>query len=273
MASEVDIPGMPQSTISVLAYDVATSFDLTGLRPAAEAWGKLLERDPLIIEFEATKYMVVFEYGSVVFFNFSSAEISSWLGQLKVFAHRANRREFVDKFTLYIGDKKKKIATTEELTVKQFMLDVVKLVAIVLSRSVGLEYYEDLIDRRLAKLEQSVDVLSREGRFIFKRRELVKEVGLALAIQHELAYNLELLEAPDVVWERGEEMQTLYEHLAAQFSIATRAQVVERKLNIIARSSEFIIERLQDRTANFLEWAIIFLFVVDLVFIYMELLK
>jgi uncharacterized Rmd1/YagE family protein len=264
---------MAQNSISVLAYDVATSFDLTSLRPVVEGWGKVVERDPLIIELAATKYMVIFEYGSVVFFNFSSTEISSWLAQLKSFAHRANRREFVDEFTLYIGDKKKKIATTEELTVKQFMLDVVKLVAIVLSRSVGLEYYEDLMNRRLAKLEQSVDALSREGRFIFKRHELVKEVGLALAIQHELAYNLELLEAPDVVWERGVEMQTLYDNLSAQFSIATRAQVVDRKLNIIARSSEFIIERLQERTANLLEWAIIFLFVVDLVFIYLELVK
>ena len=63
----------------------------------------------------------------------------------------------------------------------------------------------------------------------------------------------------------------LYEHLAAQFSISTRAQVVERKLNIIARSSEFILERLQDRTANLLEWAIIFLFVIDLVFIFLQL--
>ncbi|MBI5466359.1 MAG: RMD1 family protein [Candidatus Kerfeldbacteria bacterium] len=260
-------------SIPVFAYDIATSFDLTALRPAAEAWGKLLERDPIIIEMSASKYLVVFEYGSVVFFNFTSPEIRSWLERLKVYAHRANRREFVDQFTLYIDARKPRLATTEELTVKQFMLDVVKLVAIVLSRSVGLEYYEDLIDRNLAKLEQSVEALSREGRLILKRRELMKEVGLALAIQHELAYNLELLDAPDVVWERGAAMQHLYEHLTAQFSITNRVQVLERKISIISRSSEFIIERLQERTANLLEWAIIFLFVIDLVFIFLELSK
>lgn len=255
-------------TVSVLAYDIATSFDLANLRPQAEAWGKLVERNPLILELEGDKYLVVFEYGSVVFFNFSEDEVRGWLLRLKPYAVRANRREFTDNFTLYIGDKRKRSPTTEELSVRQFMLDTVKLVAIVLSRSVGLEYYEDLIDRNLAKLEEAVEMLSREGRFVARRKALVRQVGLALAIHHELAYNLQLLDEPDVVWERGEEVHKLYEHLSAQFSINKRAQAVERKLDIIARSSEFIIERLQERTANLLEWGIIALFVIDLVLIF-----
>lgn len=49
--------------------------------------------------------------------------------------------------------------------------------------------------------------------------------------------------------------------------------MIGRKLEIIARSNEFIIERLQDRTANLLEWAIIFLFVIDLALIVMTLGK
>ncbi len=255
-------------TVAVLAYDVATSFDLTRLRPQAEQWGKLVERNPLILELEAGRYVVVFPYGSAVFFNCDEPEARAWLERLKPFAARANRREFTDSFTLTIGAGRAPRATTEELSVKQFLLDTVKLVAIVLSRSVGLEYYEDLIDRNLAKLEVSVDRLSREGRLVLGRRALVKQVGLALAIHHELAYNLQLLDEPDVVWERGEEMQQLYEHTAAQFSISKRAQAVERKLDIIARSSEFLIERLQDRTANMLEWGIIALFVIDLVLIF-----
>ncbi len=256
-------------TIPVRAFDVATSFDLTALRPEAEAWGKVVERSPLILELAGGVYVVVFAYGSLVTFNLELAEARAWLERLKPFSARANRREFSDTFTLYVGGSQRRLATTEELTVKQFFVDVVKLVATVLSRSVGLEYYEDLIDRNLARLEGSIDKLSREGRLVAKRRELVKEVGLALSIHHELAYNLQLLDEPDLVWERGSEMQQLYQHLAAQFSIVQRSQAVERKLNIIMRSSEFILERLQDRTANLLEWGIILLFVIDLVLIFL----
>jgi len=259
-------------SIPVLAFDVATSFDLAALRPEAETWGKVAERSPLIIEFSSDRYLVVFAYGSVVFFNFSADEARQQLERLRTYAVRANRREFTDTFTLYVG-LRRSVTSTEEITVKSFCLDTVKLVATVLSRSVSLEYYEDLIDKNLGQLEESVDQLSREGRLVMRRRELVKTVGLALAIHHELAYNLQLLDDPDLLWERGPEMQQLYEHLSIQFSISQRAAALERKLNIIARSSEFIIERLQERTANLLEWAIIVLFVIDLVFIFLGLVK
>ncbi len=253
-------------SISVLAYDVATSFDLAALRPSAEGWGKVVERSPLVVASRVDKYVVVFAYGSVVFFNFTADEARQWLERLKAYASRTNRREFTDTFTLYVGVRRS-APSTEEATVKTFWLDTVKLVATVLSRSVSLEYYEDLIDRTLGKLEESVDQLSREGRLVLRRRELVKVVGLALAIHHELAYNLQLLDDPDVLWDRGLEMQNLYQEMSAQFSIGPRAAALERKLNIMARSSEFIIERLQDRTANLLEWAIIGLFVIDLALI------
>lgn len=260
-------------SIQVYAFDIATSFDLVAMRPQAETWGKLIEHNPLIVEFEPSKFMVVFEYGSVVTFNFSRSEVRGWLDRLRPHAIRTNRREFTDNFTLYIGNQKQGTMTTEELSVRQFFLDTVKLVAIVLSRSVSLEYYEELIDQSLAKLETSVDSLSRSGRLVLKRRELLKQVGVALAIHHELAYNLQLLDDPDMVWDRGEEMHKLYQNLSTQFSIGKRAQVIERKLEIIARSNEFIIERLQDRTANIMEIGVITLFIIDLVLIFFELMK
>lgn len=206
-------------SIQVYAFDIATSFDLVAMRSVAETWGKVLEHNPLIVEFEPNKFMVVFEYGSVVTFSFSRSEVRGWLERLKQYAVRTNRREFTDSFTLYIGNQRAGVMSKEELSVRQFFLDTVKLVAVVLSRSVSLEYYEELIDRNLAKLEASVDSLSREGKLVLKRRQLLKQVGTALAIHHELAYNLQLLDDPDVVWDGGEEMHKLYQNLSGQFSI------------------------------------------------------
>lgn len=260
----------PNQEIKVLAYDIATSFDMDQLRRRASEWGNLRETEPVIIELAKNKYMVVFDYGSVVFFNTDSSEAQSLMERLKEFAQRANRQVYTDDFTLYVGGGPG-VASSDQLTVSKFFLDAVKLVAIVLSRSVALSYYEDLIDRSLAKLEKTVDTVAREGRFVGKRRSLIKQVGLANAIQHELAYNLALLDDPDVVWERGEEMQKLYQNLSVQFSIQRRAQIINRKLSIISNSTSFIIEQLQYRTANVLELAIIFLFIVDLIIFLIEI--
>ncbi len=257
-------------SIPVLAYDIVTSFSKDKLVAELQQSAELIANDPLIWKLPGEKYLVVFEYGSVVFFNFATNETKIWLNKLKNFAQRPNLSEFTDSFILYIGGKKNSLQVNE-LRVSQFFLDIIKLVAIVLSRSVSLEYYEDLIDRNLEKLEETVDKLSYTGKFIGSRRSLIKQVGLTHAIQHELAYNLALLDDPDVIWEKGKQMAKLYRELSDQYRINSRVQVIERKLDLINKSSQFILECLQNRTANLLEAAIVFLFIVDIVFILMEL--
>lgn len=254
-------------SIPILAYDVATSFNLKPLQVDAAAWGAVVARDPVIVQFADDRYMAVFDYGSVVFFNFDEGAARLWLGKLTPYASRMGRQEYADNFTLHVG-KEDGGPSTEELAVPEFTLDVVKLVAIVLSRSVSLEYFEFLVERSLEQLEDSIEQLARTGRLKDTRKALTMRVGVALNIQHELAYNLGLLDDPDIVWEGGHRMEKLYAHLSQTFDIRERAQAMQRKLDIIAKSSEFIILRLQERTLNWQEYAIIALFIIDIVLIY-----
>jgi uncharacterized Rmd1/YagE family protein len=138
----------------------------------------------------------------------------------------------------------------------------------VLSRSVSLEYFEDKIDRSLAQLEDTMEHLARKGRLMGTRRALAQQVGIALQIEHELAYNLGLLDNPDMIWESGHRIGKIYSHLARSFDIQDRVLILQRKLAIIQRSCEFIIHRLQDRTLTWQEYAIIALFVIDIILIY-----
>ena len=59
----------------------------------------------------------------------------------------------MDDLIIRIGGEEKQETTTEQLWVKEESVDVIKLVAIVLSRSVSLEYYEDLIENTMAALK------------------------------------------------------------------------------------------------------------------------
>jgi len=254
------MPELNKEKILVMAFDVATRFDLSALRSQTLSWGKELERNPLIVEFPEKRYLAIFEYGSVVFINFPDEEIKPKLVNLKTHAVGANRREFSDNFTLYLGEQG--AATTEELYVRELTTDVVKLVAIVLSRSVSLEYYEDLCVQILAGLEKPVEKLTGEGRFSLKPRDYQKQVGLVLAIDLELAYNLQLLDEPDVVWESSN-MQRIYESLGEIFSLKERAHVIEHKLKIIKESNEFMLSQLQHRSAKYRDLAIIGLFIIE----------
>lgn len=254
-------------SIPILAYDVATSFNLKPLQVDAAAWGAVVSRDPVIVQLADDRYMVVFDYGSVVFFNFDEGAARLWLGKLTPFASRMGRQEFTDNFTLHVGKEDGELST-EELAVPEFTLDVVKLVAVVLSRSVSLEYFESLVERSLEQLEDAIEQLARTGRLMGTRNALTRQVGVALNIQHELAYNLGLLDDPDILWEGGHRIGKLYVQLSQTFDIRERVLVLQRKIDIIAKSSEFIILRLQERTLTWQEYAIIALFVIDIILIY-----
>jgi uncharacterized Rmd1/YagE family protein len=254
-------------SIPILAYDVATSFNLRTLQVDAVAWGAVVARDPVIVQCADDRYMAVFDYGSVVFFNFDEAATRLWLGKLTPYASRMGRQEYSDSLILHVG-KPDGEATTEEFAVPEFTLDIVKLVATVLSRSVSLEYFEFLVDRSLEQLEDSIEQLAHRGRLVGSRNTLTKQVGVGLNIQHELAYNLGLLDDPDILWEGGHRIEKLYTHLSQAFDIRERAQALQHKIDIIAKSSEFVIMRLQERTLTWQEYAIIALFIIDIVLIY-----
>lgn len=259
-------------TIPVFALDIATSFNLQTLRAAAAGWGEVNGRDPVIVGLGDSRFMVVFDYGSVVFFNLSEETARHWIARLAPYASRMGRQEYSDSFTLHVG-RPEGALSTEESTVPEFTLDVVKLVAVVLSRSVSLEYFEFLVDRSLEQLEDTVFQLARTGRLVGRRRALTQQVGVALNIQHELAYNLGLLDDPDIVWEGGTRIEKMYDHLSQTFDIPGRVLALQRKIDIIAKSSEFIIQRIQDKTLRWQEYAIIALFVIDVALIFLELLN
>lgn len=254
-------------SISILAFDVATNFNLVPLRTAAAAWGEVVARDPVIVALPDNRYIAIFDYGSVVFFNCDADTAQSWFAKLSSFASRMGREIYSDSFTLHVG-KPDGEPTTEEFSVPEYTLDVIKLVAVVLSRSVSLEYFEFLVDRSLAQLEDTIEQLAKTGRLVGRRKMHIQQAGVALNIQHELAYNVGLMDEPDILWEGGSRIAKLYTHLSQTFDISERVQTLQRKLEIISKSTEFIIHRIQDKTLIWQEYAIIALFVIDVLLIY-----
>ncbi|MDD4271259.1 MAG: RMD1 family protein [Patescibacteria group bacterium] len=253
--------------VVVEAFDVAGSFNLVLLRSQIDGRGSVLGRNPLILGFAEERYMAVFDYGSVVFFNFSIEEARVWLKELKELSFSLNRKEFTDSFALYIGENGQEQATTEQLLVKELTRDVVKLVAIVLSRSVALEYYEDMIEDKMDHLEGPISLLANKGRLYWSSGKFTKKFGSVLSINLELVHSLHLLDEPDIAWESAE-MQRIYRQLNEVFDLDNRSRAVGQKLKVIKESCQFILGLQHFRTDSVLELAIIILFIIDIILLF-----
>ncbi|MFB3896746.1 MAG: RMD1 family protein [bacterium] len=253
--------------VEVKAYDIARSINLSGLKTIP--LGSIICEDPLIYQ-EIDKYLAIFDFGVAVFFGYDKPEIAQRVEEIKKYTVGYKTEYSKDDFILHVGPREGTLPTKEELTIENMNLDNIKLVGIVLARSVSLEYYENLIDKSLEKLTDIVQSLASKGKTGASESMLSKEVGLALAIEHELAYNLEILDEPGVLWEGGKKIESLYHTLTKAFELESRVQILEKKLDIVSRTDRFLIDQLQSRRASLLEIVVILLILFETVFFIAE---
>ncbi len=255
----------PES-IFVAAYDYASAYDLKTAHSILEKdlSGKVLVQDPLLVEFKPDKMTAVFDYGSIVFFNFDHSECKQLMETLRPCAQRVNKVISDDEFLLYLTPRQKKPEGTDELYVKEFNRDIALVVSAVLSRSVSVEYYETLVGNALAQVEETIDALATKGWMPRRPRDLTKKVGFALSIEHELAYSVSVFDDPDIVWDGGVKISQLYSSLKREFDLEARIKVIQQKVSIISRSSTFILSRLEAARSSMLELIIVLLILSEI---------
>ncbi len=249
--------------IYVKAYDIARSADLAALKDFS--FGKVINQDPLIFQAARNQYLVIFDYGVVVFFNYSKEEIAQVIAALKDSVIGYKKIFAKDDFLLTIKGKKV-LPSTEGASVSDLTLDYIKLISTVLSRSVALEYYEKLVDQTLGQMTMIVQKMAKRGWAGMSARKLNRQVGLALAIQNELAYNLEILDEPELLWSGSSQAMVLYRELVKNFDLNQRIQILDKKIKIIAESNQFVIDQLQTRQSHWLEWIVIILIALEIVY-------
>ena len=253
--------------IIVRAFDYASEYNLKAARDFFQknfsAGG--LKRDPLLVQLGEEKMVVLFDYGAIVFFNVERKECERIMAELDPFALRKNKFISEDEFVIHISDMEKRPEGTDELYIRELNRDIALLVGIVLSRSVSMEYYERLVGESLREFESIIDKLSMTGKLPHGRRRLTKQVGFALSVEYDLAYNLSVLDDPDVVWDGGKKIEELYIALKRQFELEERIKVIQQKISIISHSTTFILGRLEVQNASILEWIIIILILLEIV--------
>jgi uncharacterized Rmd1/YagE family protein len=260
-------PGAPGGSVArteriiARAFDVASSYDLRAVRAhlSRELRGRVLLPNPLLHESSGRRHLVVFEYGTIVFFNYEPLEAETVISKLRPFSVRPNATVGKDEFTITVAPRGKRPEGTDELTIKEYTRDTILLVGVVLSRSVALEYYEGLISESLAALEQTVGSLATTGKVPRAARALARQVGLGLKIEHELSYSVEMFDDPDVIWDGGHRIEQLYRDLKREFDLDDRTKILQQKVSLIARWSTFVISRIEAQRSRMLEWIIIIL--------------
>jgi len=255
---------MPK-TYPIRAYHIAERLKLRDVRDRLGYVSKDFSNYEMVVQVPGENaYVLVYHFGSVVFFNVPEKDVETHMARLSEFRTPSDTMRTSDNFMIEILESGTNKALFDRLEVRELTYDSIKIASVLLAQSTALEYYEILIENLLEKTSKFSRRLEKEGKYLEKSEDLLKFIGLCLNTRQDIIANLYIVDSPDEVWENNE-LERLFTGLKAILDIEVRYRALEHKIQIIEQSLEMIVDLTKSRRATQLELAIIFLFAIDIV--------
>ena len=160
--------------------------------------------------------------------------------------------------------------TNEAIIVKEVTTLNLNIIALAISQSVGLERYEKRLDTLFA---QSRTIIESIQTFSIARRAHLMRFAKRLALtRHDMVSNLLLLDKPNILWDDGE-AEELYNRLAFILELYDRHEIALSKLSQIKEDVMLVMDVINHKKSEFLEWIIIVLIAVEIVMGIMEMMR
>mgnify|MGYP000328909725 FL=1 len=227
--------------------------------------GKVLDFSPqqMDVEYGENSYLFVFRFGCVVFFNMSPELVQSETAKIKTelgagFPHPTS--ETYQVTTGAIADK----VEFEYVEIKKYSIDHLRLIALTLGQSTGLEYFEILSDKLLQDTASFMKKLETSGSFPTNSKRLLQFIGSTAGSRQQIVSNLSILDPPEETW-KSKELEKFFKELQLNFDIDLRFRALDRKLNLVQDNIEILSDLATARRTTILELLIVILIVLELI--------
>ncbi|GAB4127518.1 MAG: hypothetical protein Fur0015_01150 [Ignavibacteriales bacterium] len=248
------------SSIKVKAMYLGERIDTRALETTS-----LLATSPMIFEVNKFSYAAVFKYGVVVLFDVTPIDEISFLAKLEKFISQKTKLPEVDNIEIISSEDEFEGIKGNSIFVKNFDLAKIQLVAELFAKNVVLSYYERSVSSSFDSIEPLAESLQKKSSLSYNSKELIKHIGETLLQLHKMVARVEVSEKPDILWENPD-LERLYAKLEDEYEIKERHQSVERKIELISRTAETVLDLLQAKRSLRVEWYIVALIVVELLF-------
>jgi len=230
-----------------------------------------LERDgvvaaaPLSYKFGREGFVTLFRYGVAVVVGLTAAEEAEVLRGLRPRLVRpVTPPEEETVLVEIVPEKDDQILPGGPITLKTMTPEHLIVIADALSKSVVLARDEREVTAVFELVEPFARQLAEHGRAAASRGTILKHIGNALLVQHRVSGRVAVAEKPDVVWDRAD-LDRLYARLEDEYELKERAEVLSRKLAVIAETAEVLTDIIDTKRSLRLEIIIVVLIAVELV--------
>lgn len=160
--------------------------------------------------------------------------------------------------------------TNEVIALREASTLNLNIISLAISQSVGLEHYEKRLDTLFSQSRRIVESIHT---FSITRRSHLMQFAKRLALtRHDMVSNLLLLDKPNILWD-NEEAEDLYTRLAFILELNDRHEIALSKLSQIKEDVMLVMDVINHKKSEFLEWIIIILIGVEIVMGIVEFIR
>ena len=221
-----------------------------------------LLRGPLVVRFDADTIGVLFSYGVAVVFGAGEPFDAALKARLDPGLISPFEVPEIESAEIVLGADGR--AGSGRIRIQDMEFGRLQVVASVLAKSVVLAHYEKQLSDAIESVEPLAELICAHRVRRPPRRELLRHIGTALLVEARTLGRVEVIEKPEVLWER-DDLDSLYDRLSAEYELRERQEGVERKLSVIGRTAETLLSLMHDRHSLRVEWYIVALIVVEIV--------
>ncbi len=265
-------------------FAVAKEIDLNKIAVACGIKKKYTWEEPLIIQGDLLEKIVggkineeervyVYSFGSVVFINATRTHIELFIKYL--YKLQPNILEsystFEENYALHIGESEGTELTDRYVQVPKMEAYHPELISIVIAKSAALERVEELLSKIFDKLETKIDNLEK-GRLKIGNRELARITSGIIRHEYNSIAYIMILDKPDIAWSNSD-AGVFYDSLSDFFELNDRYEVIRNKTEILRNIVDGLASVSHSIRGLFVEWVIVVLIVVELLFMIFELLR
>src|SRR6476646_1114272 len=199
----------------------------------------------------------LFRYGVAVFARLSAIEEDEILRSLRARVHEPLEIPETDQIQVRVNPAgEDQIEPSGVVSLAEASLERLQIIANVLSKGLVLGHSEARIAGVFDRIEPLAVGLQRKGRPGAQARELLRQIGDVLLTQHRMVGRVEVEEKPDVLWDHPE-LERLYSRLDDEYELGERSRGLERKLALVSKTVDTLLDLVQNQRSVRLEWYII----------------
>jgi uncharacterized Rmd1/YagE family protein len=218
---------------------------------------------PLVVTAGDHGCAALFRYGAVVLFGLEPLEEASFLTQLQPFIIEPFSSPETEEATLHLEKVGAERVENGLIWLQEFGIERLQIVADILAKSVVLAQYEVGTASVFDQIEPFAESLQRTTRNERWGKELLRQLGRTLSIQHKIVGRVEIIDKPELLWD-APELERLYLRLENEYEIRERHLALERKLELISRTAETVLDLLQHNSGLRVEWYVVILIVLEI---------